>query len=292
MKKEIIEHLIQLVMNERQAKIYYALLKNNSSTASELHRLSGVALSKTYENLKYLNINGFCTKSSDGSNNIKYSPTDPMLAFQDVIQQKKKQVTDTETLQNNLDKIYKSKPSQGDLSQYLEVVHGNRNVHKRFIELLNNAKHTVHSIARSPYSTMSQKENEEQHQAAKNFLARGGIDISITQMNENSPLFTFNNLRFTMKNYKPEYNKFTYNSPIKLFIFDSETLMTFNETFVDSNDEICASIIKQPTTVDTYIHMFNYLFEQAMSGETWLEENKELFERKLKEFDESISKKE
>lgn len=285
MKKEIIEHLIQLVMNERQAKIYYALLKNNSSTASELHRLSGVALSKTYENLKYLNINGFCTKSSDGSHSIRYYPTEPMLSFQDIIQQKKKQVEDTEKLQNRLAKIFRSNPIQGDLSQYLEVVNGNRNVHKRFIELLNNSKHTILSISCSPYSTMSHKERKEQHQAAKNFFARGGVDISITEMSENTPLFIFNNLKFTMKSYKPENNKFTYKSPIKLFIFDNETLMTFNETFVGTSDEICASIIKQPNTVATYIHMFNYLFQEAIPVEAWLKENKTLYDKKLNDFD-------
>lgn len=288
MKNDIIEKLVQLVMNERQAKIYYALLQNNVSTASELHRLSGVALSKTYETLKYLNSNGFCTKRSDGSNNINYTPTEPILAFQNIIEQKKKQVVDTEALLNKLNKIFRSNPIQGDLTQYLEVVHGNKNVHKRFIELLNNTKHTILSISCPPYTIMSKKENKEQHLAAKNFFARGGVDISIREINENSPEFTFDAIRSTLKNYKTEHNKITSKSPIKLFIFDNETLMTFNDTFIYKNDEICASIIKQPNTVETYIHMFDYLFQQALPFETWLKENRDLYERKLKEFDESM----
>lgn len=54
----IIGKFSELAMNERQAKVYLAILKNNNSTTSEIHRLSRVQLNKTYEILKFLNSTG------------------------------------------------------------------------------------------------------------------------------------------------------------------------------------------------------------------------------------------
>ncbi len=54
----IIGKFSELAMNERQAKEYLAILKNNDSTISEIHRLSRVHLNKTYETLKFLDSKG------------------------------------------------------------------------------------------------------------------------------------------------------------------------------------------------------------------------------------------
>lgn len=283
--ESVINDLKELVLNERQAKAYYAILKNNQLTITDIQKATGLVRNKVYDTIKFLTGNGFCTKRMN-DNNITYSAVHPKVPFQKIIENKESNLNRTKDLLGKLIEIHQSKPLQGDMLDYLEIVHGNLNVHKRFIELLNGTMHTVLSISCPPYAISSKKEDREQNQATKKFFERGGVDISIREENEDSPGFTFHSIRKTLKNYKPENNRITKKSPIKLFIFDNKTLMTFNSTFIGSGDEICASIIKQPNTVSTYIHMFNYLFEQAESFESWMASNQDLYERKLQEYDE------
>ena len=94
MRSKLITLLSNLVMNERQAKIYIALLEHHGSTASELHRYSGVALSKTYEILKFLTISGYCIKRTIGKT-ITYYPIEPDLSFEQIINAKKGIVSET-----------------------------------------------------------------------------------------------------------------------------------------------------------------------------------------------------
>jgi len=60
--------------------------------------------------------------------------------------------------------------------------------------------------------------------------------------------------------------------------------MTFNKSFLLAGDEMCTSIIKQPNTVQTYIHMFNYLWQQAETFNNWIKENGETYKKKLLEY--------
>ena len=63
--------------------------------------------------------------------------------------------------------------------------------------------------------------------------------------------------------------------------------MTFNESFHIKEGELSASIIKQSSTVETYIQMFHFLWDQAESVNDWLNKNRSLYERKLMEYDQS-----
>jgi len=283
----IVEDLVRLVLNERQAKVYLALLRKNNSTAMEICKISGVLQSKIYGILEYLVVMGFCIKKASNSSTI-YEAIDPGICLDYYIKEKKKQYDDMIILKEKLEKIYiSSKENIYNLNEYIETIHGNKNVHKKFMELLNKTKHTVLSISCPPYTIRTQKEAVEQKEAAKAFFKRGGIDKSIREVNERTPEFIFASIRSTLENYNPEDNRITSKSPIKLFIFDNETLMTFNNAFLELEEDICTSIIKEPNTVNTYIHMFNFLFEQAETFDSWIAKNQELYIRKLADYDKS-----
>ena len=273
-------------MNERQAKVYLALLKEKRASAAELFRISGVPQNKIYEILKFLITNGFVSKKMNGTSTL-YEVIDPQNSMQQVIEKHKLLLEEMDELKKQLLGIYKSSSNEKALSEYIEVIHGNLNIHKKFIELLNNTKHKVLSISCPPYAMNTPKQIAEQRKAADAFFKRGGRDKGIGELNEETPAFHFDYYRKEKNNYKSGDNRIIAKSPLKLFIFDDEFLMTFNTSFLQTGDEICTSIIKQPNTVFTYIHLFNHLFEQAESFDSWIADNKDLYNQKLKKYDES-----
>ncbi|MFC1898367.1 TrmB family transcriptional regulator [Candidatus Cloacimonadota bacterium] len=282
----IIKKLTDLVMNERQAKVYLSIIKNNASTASELNRLSGVPLNKMYETLKHLNSNGFCVKRN-GSKKITYVATDPIIAFQAILQEKKDRLEQTKDLQMELLKIYKSAPIQNGFSEYIEVVHGNLNIHTKYIELVKGSKKSIMSISCPPFARSTKKQAIEQEVAFQEFYDKGGRDKSIIEVNDQSSTFVYYSVRESLLNPDKYEARITEKSPIKLYIFDNKILMTFNESFHIKEGELSASIINQSSTVETYIQMFHFLWDQAESVDDWLKNNRKLYEQKLLEYDQS-----
>ena len=284
MDNQIVNSLIKLAMNERQSKVYLALLENSGSTASELHRLSGVALSKTYETLKFLNGNGYCMKRNI-EKNIIYLPVDPKISFEKVIDEKREELKSTEELVVELEKIFNAKPKEGELLNYIEVVYGNSNIHKKFLELYDSSSRSILGIGTSPYSENTLKQNMESKEAYDSFIARGGSDRTITELNDETPPFVFHFVKSMVESGELENNRVMDSCPMKLVIFDDETLLTMDKSSDQVEDQLCCSIIKQSAAVKTYLNMFNYLFNDAENIEDWIESNRELYQSKLDQFD-------
>lgn len=101
----IIDNLIELVMNEREAKVYYTLLKHNNSTTIELSRLSRVEKIETIEILNFLTAKGFCYIKYL-KNDIIYSVIEPEIAFSEVIEKQRKKLCERESTVLSLSKIF------------------------------------------------------------------------------------------------------------------------------------------------------------------------------------------
>jgi len=283
---KLIKELTELIMYERQSKIYLAILMNNKSTSTDLHKITGLALNKIYETLKNLCIQGFCTKVVE-ANKTMYMPTDPSLVFKKILEEKEVLLSRSKTLMNSLCEIYNNAPAQNEFTEYIEVIYGKLNVHKKFLELIRSSKKEIKIISCPPYSIINKKQSKEQDSCFDEFYERGGKDKAIFEVNNSSPSFIYAGMRESL-NF-PESSEFrvTDKSPIKLIICDDEVLMTFNKHFMVSGEELCSSIIKQNNTVKTYVHMFDYLWNQAETSETWLQNNEELYLQKLQEYNQN-----
>lgn len=275
-------------MNERQAKVYLSILQNNDSSASELHRISGLPLNKTYETLVYLTNNGFCIKRNNSKSKTTYTPTDPRLIFQKIIEDKKSHLENTLKLINglveNLSEIYLSIPKHNEFSEYIDVIHGNLSIHKKFVELVRNSNKTIMAISCPPYAVNSKKQNDEQTKVVDDFFERGGSAKSINEINEDSPHFVFNSIADIHMIYDNDETRISPKNPMKLYIFDNNILMTFSKPNLLDGNELCASIIKQPNAVETFTHMFEFLWNQAQPVEKWKKQNKKILEKKIIEY--------
>lgn len=283
MKEEsIIQNLKQLVLNEREAKVYVALIKKSVASAAELHEISGVAKNKIYDILNNLNIKGFCSKQINGKNTL-YKAISPKISFEKLLNKKQQEIILLEDLETQLLHLYKDSFDSSNLADFIETIHGAQNVHHKYLQLLEESTTSILTISASPYSIKSLEESNQQLTAAKNFMRRGGLSKTLLELDEDSPAFLFSWVEKSFEFSDNEVMKIIKKSPIKLSIFDNKLLMTFNKTFSISDEDLAASVIKQAITVETYTQMFNYLWEQAESLSEWIDKNKQLYENKLAE---------
>jgi sugar-specific transcriptional regulator TrmB len=280
---KLIDSLVNLVMNERQARVYITLIKKNHSSASELHRLSGVAQNKIYGVLNFLISNGFCSKRTSGKK-VTYEVINPDVSLSRFIKDKEQQLIDIKSLKDSLIKEYHISHEDKEFAEYIEVIQGKANVHNKIVELIGNAKNTILAISCPPYSMTTKKQYEEQTKVIDEFFNNGGTGRSISEINEDSPPFEFYSVTEFDMNYENDETRIVRKSPLKLYIFDDEILMTFNKSLLLKGDELCASIIKQPNVVSTFVHMFNFLWEQALPKEEWKRQNKTILEQKIVEY--------
>ena len=286
MSSELLESLVKHILNERQAKIYLTLISNKTSTVPEIFKLSQVPQKKIYEILKSLTNKGFVSKKQVGKI-VFFEAINPKITFLQIIDEKEQQLKEINKLKDNLLGVFENTCNEKALPEYIEVVHGNINTHNKFVDMVKESKKSILSTSCPPFAITKKKQVIEQEEAYHKFHGKGGQDKTIHEVNDESPTFVFNNIREYLIHPDTFKVKVILKIPIKLFIFDDETLMTFDQSFMAKTGELSSSIIKQPNTVKTYIEMYNYLWDKAITVDEWLKDNRSLYERKLVEYDNS-----
>ena len=72
----VIDKLVDLGLNPREARLYFALLRIPEATPAELDRLSNVPRTKIYEVLGHMATKGLCTERREGGKKF-YRATKP-----------------------------------------------------------------------------------------------------------------------------------------------------------------------------------------------------------------------
>jgi hypothetical protein len=130
---------------------------------------------------------------------------------------------------------------------------------------------------------------KEQFIATEKFLERGGIGKSIIEANDESPARIFKTIEQGMRmvqevdtSHKSEI-RVVAKLPIKMFIFDRETLLITEKSSVIDEAELSMTVVKQNSMVEGYIALFNFFWDQGMDCKEWVANNPKLFEKKLAE---------
>ncbi len=276
----IINCLLELRMSEREAKVYLALLNKRRATASVLQKTSGVPQNKIYDTLNSLTRKGHFSERQEGRLRI-FEIVDPKVSlnhdfqklndrFENAIQQKKE-----------IEKIYNSNEQVVEPFEFIEIVHGNENVHRKFIELLRNGESELLAFTRPPFASKTKDMKEEQKVAFYNYLKRGE-SRGVYEVHEDSLPRMFYNIH---SGYKiGESLRIVPKLPLKMFIFDRKTLLIAEKESLTEDSEMTMTVVKQRATVNGYIALFDFFWEQGLTYEQWIKGKERLMEQKLAEF--------
>lgn len=278
----IINCLLELGMNVREAKVYFALLNKRKATAPVLQKISGIPQNKIYDTLNSLTRNGYFSERQEGRLRI-FEIVDPKVSlnyafkrlnsrFENAIQQKKE-----------IEKIYASNEQIVEPYEYIEVIHGNDNIHRKFIELLKNVEFELLAFTRSPFASKTKEMKNEQTETFHNYLARGGESRGVYEVHKDSLARMFYNIHDSFE--IGENFRIVPKLPLKMFIFDRKTLLIAEKESMTEESELTMTVVKQKATVDGYIALFDFFWEQGLKYEDWIKGKEQLMKRKIAEFE-------
>ena len=285
-QEKYIERLVNLGLKEREAKVYLALLLIQNATASNLQKISGMRQNKIYEIVGNLARLGYCNERQEGRKRT-YEAVDPKLALENPIKNLEYRLEDAKNLLEELHTVYESAEEVKEPFEYIEIVHGNDNIHRKFIELLKNVESELLAFTRPPFASKTKEMKNEQKEVFYNYLNNGGVSRGVYEVNEASPPRMFYNINGGFK--IGESLRIVPKLPLKMFIFDRKTLLIAEKRSLTDENEITMTVVKQRATVDGYIALFDFFWEQGLKYEQWIKGKENLMEQKLAEFQEFLS---
>jgi sugar-specific transcriptional regulator TrmB len=173
---QAIQNLIDLGMNEREARLYVGMLRLPEATPAMLHRISGVPRTKTYETLDRMVSLGICSERQEGRQRYFRAtrPSDVYALLRknwDQEHQHKCQLA--EEAFDSLDVLFLNSSATDPSLDQIEVIRSKEQINVKFLSLMNATKSEVLSFTRSPYAAADEQTRTEVKNVQKKAFARG-----------------------------------------------------------------------------------------------------------------------
>ncbi len=155
------------------------------------------------------------------------------------------------------------------------------------MELLKSVEFELLNFTRPPFASVTKNLILEQARYFLDFLKRGGKSKTIYEVNENTEIRMFQHIKDSTKS--GDDFRIAPKLPLKMFIFDQRKLLIADMSSLAGEGELSATIIKEKTTVEGYVALFNFIWDQASEYDDWIVGKEELMEQKLVEYQKSFA---
>lgn len=265
---DIISHLIDIGLSEREAKVYKVLLGISNITAAAIPKFTDIPRTKVYEVLNSLIKKGFCKESSLISSNQAggqtYCAVDPKIALSGWMQIKERQ----------LDELRKANEKLIDLSSamyehsawrlkdydFIEILKGRQEATHRYTELRNNVTSQILEFTKGGYAMSIEEMNREADNNLK--LIEAGVQIRVIY--EAQEIAGWNNPYWHQKNTEIGVQARIVNRvPIKMSLFDNSLIMILLSDPMIAEPNMTSLIIKHPELYNVLKSVFEAHWEQA-----------------------------
>lgn len=285
----LIEILRQLGFSEYEAKCYLALFKKDSLIVSEVAKLGGVPRPNAYDALEKLMAEGFIvaipgkTKRyavSDPKHLIEKSFLPKLNSIEYEIENLEKKKTEssgrkddlkknTDSLLRHLEFLYDKNRFNGDPLEYMEVIKHPAQVHRRVLQLLNNARTEMVGFTKPPYSYISESSKKthihfnEQIECLNEAVRRGLSMRNIYELPEDKEhlISWYNNV---CEGHNPAVeDRAIEKLPLKMAVFDKRFVIYQLEDPVERKPSTTSLITEHPALAEGFAAMFEYYWEKA-----------------------------
>jgi sugar-specific transcriptional regulator TrmB len=263
---EILHCLLDLGFSDREARVYQALLTRQNATASELQKLSGVPQSKIYEVLSGLARRGYTSERKSGRNRT-YELVNPEVTLGASFNSLQERLKRSITFKRKLINLYQSSEKTTGPLDDIEILHGNDNIHNRYLQLVKATQEELLGFGRRPYACDTREKSDEQNREAERILKRGVISRWVYKVVMPDDEWIIKNLR----NFQliGEAVRIADTLPLKMMIFDHETLLIAEEEPFDGSGELTMSVIKQRTIVNAFCALFEHFWQNSIELDVW-----------------------
>lgn len=277
--------LVELGMSEREAKVYLALINKPNASLAYLQKMSGVRSNKMSEVLNSLIRQGLCSEKRVGQRRY-FDAMDPGTALKPIMEKIEVRLEKGNKLRKELRKLFESSEQILEPFEYIEIIHGNHNIHRRYVDLLKNAEFELFGFTRPPFASKTKEMRDEQSEAYFNYIKRGGKSRGVREVHKDSLPRMFHNIH---EGYKMEENfRIVPNLPLKMFVFDRKILLIAEKESLTEESDLTMTVVKQRAMIDGYIALFDFFWEQGLEYDAWIKGKEQLMEQKLAEFEKSL----
>lgn len=221
-----VKNLVELGMNEREARLYVGLLRTREATPALLHRITGVPRTKIYETLDRLVSAGYCSERQEGRHRF-FRATRPSEVYTllrnswDLDLQMKRTIG--EGAFARLDKLFANTSAADPSLERIEVIRSKDQIYAKFLALTEGTRSEVLSFTRSPYAATDDTTRTKVKDVQKRAFARG-VQIRTVYMVESQDWGWLQSFIGDLER-AGEQVRLTDDLPMKMFIFDRDTVL-------------------------------------------------------------------
>ncbi len=259
-----LNQLLTLGLTTYESKGYLALLQKQSSTASELARLSGIPRTRIYDVLERLTLNGMCVELLGKEK--KYQAVAPDIALQRLVEHQKTDILSKETLAKALAQTltdhFKKGSTNNDPLDYIELLRDPQQVARKVMQLVSEAQSEILAFVKPPFSNPKrelEKQNEKSIQASARHIAIRAI-YEIPKGDEEA-IWMLGQIERSVES--GEQARVIDNLPLKLVIVDEHKVVFAMEDYLKTKSQQTSLLIEHHALAQGLKILFETLWEKA-----------------------------
>jgi sugar-specific transcriptional regulator TrmB len=278
----ILKRFKEIGLKPSEAKTYLSLLEKDTLTVSEVSRIAGIPRPNAYQALEELMSKGLCI--SKPGDTKKYSASDPALLVEkfhmqadEAAERELQNLTEKEKLildrsnvaKENITNLMKELRPQYETSrektnpmEYIEIIKDPYQIHKRFMQLVGEAKEEILVFTKPPFSRPREKRDEHLDQETE-VLKRGirGRCIYEIPTDEDEGRWLCEHIKGAVR--AGEEARVLKDVPMKMAILDSRIVLFALADPVSKEPSLTSQIVEHRDLARSLKILFDSLWEKA-----------------------------
>jgi len=263
-----LENFKKLGLNDYEARGYLALMERSSLTATQISAVSGIPRTKVYDVTESLMKKGLCSLVPGKIN--KYRAFEVSAAAENLLREneaifnmRKERIQEaSESLKQQLSIVYGDNAHSVDPLEYIEIIKDPYQIHKKFMQLVEETKEEIVVFTKPPFSSPREK-LEEQADREADILKRGIRCRSIYEIakDEDEKRWQLEMINRAVR--AGEEARILKELPMKMAIFDGKIVLLALEDPVSKQPSFTTQIVEHRALAKGLKILFETLWQQA-----------------------------
>lgn len=278
----ILKRFKEIGLKPSEAKTYLSLLQRDTLTVSEVAKLAGIPRANAYHALEELMVKGMCVAKPGETK--KYSASDPSILvekfhiqadenakrhLQDLTEKEKGVLEKNKATKENISALLQELKPQYEKSRletnpldYIEIIKDPYQIHKRFMQLVAEAKEEILVFTKPPFSRSPEQRDEHLDQETE-VLKRGirGRCIYEIPTDEDESRWLSEHIKGAVR--AGEEARVLEDVPMKMAIFDSRIVLFALGDPLSKGPSLTSQIVEHRDLARSLKILFESLWEEA-----------------------------
>jgi sugar-specific transcriptional regulator TrmB len=282
----VLKRFKEIGLTSYEAKSYLSLLQRDTLTVAEVSKIAGIPRANAYEALEKLMTKGMCIAKPGQTK--RYSASDPALledrflgqldqatkieiqSLKADMEAKEKQILqDAEVAKRNIGEMMKELKPQFEESRletnplnYIEIIRDPYQIHRKFVQLVSEAKEEVLMFTKPPYSGPREKLEEQVDQQTQ--VSRRGIRFRcIYEIAKDEKERKWQRETINRATAVGQEARVIEELPVKLAIFDSRIVIYVLEDPVSRRISLTTQTVEHRALAKALKLLFETVWAQA-----------------------------